>query len=152
MEFILNSAHPAVWLWVIAAVVLAIIEAFTMGLTTIWFAGGALASAVVSLVTNSILIQVLVFVLVSLGLLFLTRPLALKKLNPGTVRTNLDAIVGATALAESDVKEHGRGSARVDGKVWTAVLAEGSPEVEKGDLVKVERIEGVKLIVRKEIL
>lgn len=151
MDILLNSAHPAVWLWVTAAVVLAVIEAFTMGLTTIWFAGGALAAAVVSFATDRVLIQVCVFVLVSLVLLFLTRPLALKKLNIETVRTNLDAIIGSSAVAETDIRQNSRGSARVDGKVWTAVLARGSSDVARGELVRIEAIEGVKLIVRKEI-
>lgn len=137
-------------LWLIAAVVFGIAEAMTMGLGTIWFAGGALVAAAVSFITDSFLVQLLVFILVSLLLLYFTRPVALKKLNKDTVKTNIDAIVGMSGSAESDIKKHENGAVKADNKIWTAVLAEDSPEISAGDRVTILSIEGVKLIVRKE--
>ena len=150
MELFDGLTFPMVWIWVGIAVIFAVIEALTVGLTTIWFAGGAMAAALVSKVTDSIFIQVLIFLLVSLVLLFFTRPIALKKLNRVTVKTNLDAIVGSTAVADSDINADERGQVTADGKVWTAVLAEGSGQVKAGDRIVIEAIEGVKLIVRRK--
>jgi membrane protein implicated in regulation of membrane protease activity len=140
----------AVWLWLGVAVIMAVVEAFTMGLTSIWFAGGAVVAAVVSFVTDSFIIQLLVFVVASLVLLYFTRPIAAKKLNKETVKTNTDALTGMTGIAESDIKNHEKGTVKADNKMWTAILAEGAADVLKGEIVKIESIEGVKLVVRKE--
>ncbi len=137
-------------LWLAAAVALGIVEAMTMGLGTIWFAGGALIAAVASFFTDNFLLQLLIFILVSLLLLYFTRPLAVKKLNKDTVKTNVDAVVGMTGSAESDIRKYENGTVKADNKIWTAVLAEDSPEISSGDRVIVLAIEGVKLIVRKE--
>ncbi len=144
IEDLLSLSH--VWLWLGVAVIMGIIEAFTMGLTTIWFAGGALVAALVSCITDSFLVQLLVFTVVSLVLVYFTRPIAKKMLNTKVERTNLDAVIGARGRAESDIRH-----VRADNKMWTAVLADDSPDISTGDTVIVERIEGVKLIVKKEI-
>lgn len=144
-------ALPPVWLWLGVAVIMGIVEAFTLGLTTIWFAGGALVTALISCFTDNFLIQLLVFVIVSLILIYFTRPLAKKMLNIKIEKTNVDQVIGQRGLAESDIKLNMKGTVRADNKLWTAVLAEESPEINKGDLVIVERVEGVKLIVKKEI-
>ena len=151
MSSVFGGIPAAVWGWLIFAVVLMVIEMLTMGLTTIWGAGGALAAAVTSLLTDSLLWQVLVFAVVTLFLVIVTRPLAVRKFNNRTIRTNVDALIGKSAVAESDVDELNRGEVRLDGKVWVAVPAKGSAEIRKGDIVKVERVEGVKLIVSKEV-
>lgn len=147
-EIISVSMH---WLWIVVAVVMLIIEASTMGLTTIWFAGGALAAMIASFITDSFLIQLLVFAVISLVLVYFTRPLAVKKINMKAVKTNVDAVIGEKGIAQSDIKVNEKGTVRADNKMWTAVLAEGSPEISEGDIVIVEKIEGVKLIVKKEI-
>lgn len=146
----LLSLSP-VWLWLGVAVIMGIIEAFTMGLTTIWFAGGALAAALVSCITDSFLVQLLVFTVVSLVLVYFTRPVAKKMLNTKIELTNVDAVIGARGQAESDIRHDLRGTVRADNKMWTAVLADDSPDISTGDIVIVERIEGVKLVVKKEI-
>lgn len=146
----LLSLSP-VWLWLGVAVIMGIIEAFTMGLTTIWFVGGALVAALVSCITDSFLVQLFVFTVVSLVLVYFTRPIAKKMLNTKVERTNVDAVIGARGRAESDIRHDLRGTVRADNKMWTAVLADDSPDISTGDTVIVERIEGVKLIVKKEI-
>ena len=124
----------------------------TMGLTTIWGAGGSLAATVTALVTDSLLWQLLVFAVVTLFLVLVTRPLAVRKLNSRTVKTNIDALIGKEAVAQSDVDTLNRGEVRIEGKVWVAVPAEGSAAIRKGDVVRVKKVEGVKLIVSKEVV
>ena len=104
-----------------------------------------------SCITDSFLVQLLVFTVVSLVLVYFTRPIAKKMLNTKVERTNLDAVIGARGRAESDIRHDLRGTVRADNKMWTAVLADDSPDISTGDTVIVERIEGVKLIVKKEI-
>ena len=84
-------------------------------------------------------------------LVIVTRPVAVRKLNNRTVKTNADALIGRDAVAQSDVDELSRGEVRVDGKVWTAVPARDSASIRKGDIVTVTGIEGVKLIVKKPV-
>ena len=139
-----------VWMWLIFAVILALIEMMTMGLTTIWGAGGALAAALTALITDSLIWQGFVFAVVTLFFVLVTRPLAVRKLNNRTVKTNVDALAGKNAVAETDVDGLEPGEVRIEGKVWTAVPADGSAEIKKGDVVKVKGVEGVKLIVYKE--
>lgn len=140
------SLSPA-WMWLIIAVVFAVIEGITLGLTTIWFAGGAVAAALISLVTDNLLIQFLAFILVSIVLLVVTRPLAVRQLNRKTVKTNLDAVIGTIGIAQSPIRELEPGTVRADGKEWTAVLAENAGEIREGERVKIHALSGVKLVV-----
>ena len=149
-EFISNIPFM-VWGWLIFAVVMILIEMMTMGLTTIWAAGGAVAALLTAIITDSFLWQCLIFVVVTLVLVIVTRPVAVRKLNNRTVKTNADALIGRNAVAQSDVDELSRGEVRVDGKVWTAVPARDSASIRKGDIVTVTGIEGVKLIVKKPV-
>ncbi len=139
-----------VWFWLALVVVFILVEAISFGLTTIWFGGGALAAAAASFFTNVFVLQVLVFAVVTLVLVIITRPLALRKVNKKIVDTNINAIVGMTAVAESDISENEKGDVKVDGKLWTAVMDKGSMPVRRGDTVKVKAVEGVKLIVAAE--
>ncbi len=150
MAGVFSGITNAVWIWLIFAVFMILIEMMTMGLTTIWAAGGALAAMITAILTDSLIIQGFVFAVVTLFLVLVTRPVAVRKLNYRTVRTNADAIIGREAVAQSDINEFLRGEVRIEGKVWTAVPAEGSPLIRKGDIVRIIGIEGVKLIVVKE--
>ena len=149
LSFIEQISVP-VWGWLIFAVAMIVIEMMTMGLTTIWAAGGAIAALLTALFTDNFLWQALVFAVVTLILVIVTRPLAVRRLNNRTVRTNVDALIGQDAVAQTDVEELSRGEVKVDGKVWMAVPARGSAPICKGDVVKVSAVEGVKLIVKKE--
>ena len=136
-------------IWLAAFVVLTGIEAVTMALTTIWFAGGALVAFLMALLGAGKYIQVGAFFLVSLILLIFTRPFALKYVNQRTVKTNVEGIIGKkariTAAVNNDLAE---GTAVVAGQEWTARSADGSI-IEAGTMVVVEAVRGVKLIVRK---
>ncbi|MGP1441165.1 MAG: NfeD family protein [Anaerovoracaceae bacterium] len=137
------------FIWVVLIAVFGIIEAFTLGLTTIWFAGGALVTSLISLVTDNFMVQVLVFLLVSLASVFFVRPLAKTKFNNKLIMTNVDALVGSIGRAKSVITKDEAGTVRADNKDWTAVLADGSESVAAGEDVKVIEIRGVKLVVKK---
>ena len=80
--------------WLIIFIVLIVIELLTMGLTTIWFAGGALAALLMSVLGFGMPVQVVVFIIVSVLLLVLTRPIAVKYFNQNRQKTNVESLIG----------------------------------------------------------
>ncbi|MBO5197478.1 MAG: NfeD family protein [Lachnospiraceae bacterium] len=137
--------------WLGAMAVMLVIEAVTLGLTTIWFAGGALAAFLISLAVDNILIEFIVFFAVSLLLLFYTRPLAAKYFNKGRVRTNYESYIGQEAKVTEKIDNfNATGAVLLDGKEWTARAEDDRCVIEPGKRVVVKRIEGVKAIVAEE--
>jgi membrane protein implicated in regulation of membrane protease activity len=137
-------------LWIAVLVAAIVIETMTMGLTSIWFSGGALAAMIVELLNGSTSIQVIVFLVISLILLFYTRPIAVKHFNQKREKTNLDSVIGKTAVVTipiHNLKETGQ--VMLDGKEWTARSNDSSKQFDKDALVKVIAIRGVKLIVEE---
>ena len=136
--------------WLIAFVALAGIEAATMALTTVWFAGGAIAAFLMSLAHASVNAQLTVFAVVSFALLIFTRPWAVKHVNRRAVKTNADSLVGKQARVTSEINNSLQtGSAVVNGQEWTA-RANKDGEIYPADtLVEIRAIQGVKLIVQK---
>lgn len=136
--------------WLIAFVVLLGIEAMTMALTTIWFAGGALVAFVLALFGINIQVQLAVFVIVSFVLLFFTRPFALKYVNRSTVKTNMESLIGKSARVTATINNvEGKGAAVLNGQEWTARALEDDRIYTVGTMVEVKEIRGVKLIVSK---
>ena len=90
-------------LWLVILVALVVIELVTMGLTTIWFAGGALAAALVSILGTTLVLQVIVFLVVSIVLLYFTRPIAVKYFNKDRIRTNTESLIGKQAIVISEI-------------------------------------------------
>lgn len=136
-------------IWLAAFVILIGIEAATMALTTIWFAGGALIAFLLALVGTNLYIQLAAFFIVSCILLFFTRPLALKYVNKNTVKTNAEGIIGKKARITAAVNNDlAVGAAVVAGQEWTARSEDGTP-IEEGAMVEIKAINGVKLIVSK---
>lgn len=136
--------------WLIVFVVLLIIEIATMGLTTIWFAGGALVAFLASYIGFGIVVQVLVFLIVSILLLVLTRPLAVKYFNKDRQKTNAESLIGQKAIVKEEVNTlQATGRVEVNGMEWSAKTEE--PDVIATDtVVTIKGIQGVKLIVEKE--
>ena len=133
--------------WLALMVLLLIVEALTAPLVCIWFALGALAALISALFGAAIWLQVVWFLLVSLLTLWLTRPIAVKYLNSRRVATNADRVVGAEGVVTEDIDNiAGTGAVKLDGKEWTARSDSGT-NIPSGSVVKVRRIEGVKLIV-----
>ena len=138
--------------WLIAMIVLLGIEVATLGLTTIWFAGGWLAAFAAALLGAGTAAQILVFFVVSLVLLFVTRPIAVKYFNRERTRTNVDSLIGRTAVVTQDIDNlKGTGAAVVNGQTWTARAREDGQKLAEGTVVKICSISGVKLIVEETL-
>lgn len=137
-----------VWLGLLAVLIL--IEIATLGLVTIWFAGGALVAFIVALFTENILIQVIAFLVVSFLLLFFTRPVAAKYFNSKRTKTNVDSLVGETCKVTEEIDNfNGTGAVLLNGLVWTA-RSKDDTKLSVGTCVRVCRIEGVKAIVEEK--
>ena len=134
-------------IWLVALVVFAIAEAATVQLVSIWFAAGSLAAFLVSLCHGPLWLQVLIFFIVAVAALILTRPLIKKHLNEQVKPTNADRVIGMACNVIEDIDNiAATGAVSVQGKVWTARSKTGQP-FKEGDLVRAVAIEGVKLIV-----
>lgn len=135
--------------WLVMFVVLLVIEIATLGLTTIWFAGGAVAAFILALVGFSLPIQIVVFLIVSIALLVLTRPIALKYFNQERKLTNAESLIGQKAVVTEKVDTlHNTGRVVVNGQEWSAKTDEPDEVIEKDTVVSIEGIQGVKLIVK----
>lgn len=135
--------------WLSILVILVVIEFLTMGLTTIWFAGGALVAAILSMFNTSLLTQIVVAMIVSLVLLFSTRPIAVKYFNKDRVRTNVESMIGRTAVVIGEVNNLvGIGQVNVGGQEWSARSSVESVVIPVGTVVEIINISGVKLIVK----
>ncbi len=136
--------------WLIVFVVLLLIEIATMGLTTIWFAGGALVAFLASYIGFGIVVQVLVFLIVSILLLVLTRPLAVKFFNKDRQKTNAESLIGQKAVVKEEINTlQATGRVEVNGMEWSAKTEE-SDIIAVDTVVMIKGIQGVKLIVEKE--
>lgn len=136
--------------WLLLAAIFIVIEIITLGLTTIWFAGGAFVAAIATACGANLVIQIILFVVVSVVLLFLTRPIAVKHLNANTEKTNAEALVGAKAVVLEEInnlKETGK--AKVNGMEWTARAKSDDEIIPVDSMVTITEISGVKLIVEK---
>ena len=137
--------------WLVLFVILLIIEIFTMGLTTIWFAGGAIIAFVLAYVGFGAPMQIIVFLLASIILLVLTRPIAVKFFNKERQRTNAESLIGQKAVVIEKIDSiHGLGRAEVNGMEWAAKTEALDCVIDVGEIVIIDGIQGVKLIVRKE--
>lgn len=148
-----TSLWQPVIIWLLILVALVIVELISMGLTTIWFAGGALVAALTSLAGLPVWVQILVFLVVSLLLLFFTRPVAVKYFNKDRVKTNVESLIGRQAIVVSEIDNlAGSGRVTVGGQEWSARTTNDNVGLPVGAVADVVAIRGVKLIVeeRKE--
>lgn len=133
--------------WIIAIVVLLIIEGATSGLVTIWFAIGAVAALVCELLSAPLWLQAAVFLAVSFITLIFTRPLAQQHLNNKTQPTNADRLIGKECIVQEAIDNiAGTGAVVVGGQTWTA-RCDSDTVIQPKTRAVVRRIEGVKLIV-----
>ena len=135
------------WIWVALTVIFTVIEVFTFGLTTIWFALAALVMIFLSFLPIPLVFQIIIFLVISAFFLFFTRPIAIKKFKTGKEKTNVDSLVGKHALVVKQLGEFDRGEVKIGGQIWTAFSDDGST-IKEGTKCEVIRIEGVKAIVR----
>lgn len=136
------------YFWLALFIVLILIEIATLALTTVWFAAGALTATFISLAGGPLWLQIVLFVLISLVLLFFTRPYAVKYFNKGRVKTNLDEIIGKQVIVTEEINNlKGQGEVVINGLPWTARSANDGCVIEKDRLVVINAINGVKVIV-----
>ena len=134
--------------WAVLIVAFCILEGVTAQLVSIWFVFGSVAALIAQLLGASLLIQVIVFIAVSIVALLITRPIVKKKLNTKTEKTNADRCIGMQGVVTEVIDNLApTGQVKVDGKVWTARSSTGE-NIPEDTVVTVEKIDGVKLIVK----
>ena len=135
-------------IWLAGLVILLLAEALTLGLTTIWFAGGALIALIAALVGANVWVQLGIFLAVSLLLLIFTRPAALRYMNKSTLKTNVDSLTGEVGVVSERIDNlEATGKVKLNDVLWTARSEDGTV-IEEGAVVEISRVEGVKLIVK----
>lgn len=135
-----------VWIWLGVVIALALIECMTVDLVTIWFVASGLVTLVLSFFIDSYFIQFLVFVILGVILLVTTRKYLVKLIGTRKERTNLDRVIGMTAIVTEEIKKNSPGEVKVDGKRWTAIA---NKKIKVDSTVKVLEIDGVKLKVEE---
>ena len=131
-------------LWLIVLAVLLIIEAITVGLTTIWFAGGALIAAVLSWMGMGIAVQWGAFLLISLVLLIFTRPLAVRYMNRGMTKTNVDSLIGEKAVVIQEINNLAQtGQVRINDIEWMARTVSDEELIPAHTIVEIEAVRGI---------
>lgn len=152
MREFLTSIDPFLLFWIIMLVIFLVVEIMTVGLSAIWFAVGALVALVAASLQAPVPLQVVLFLVVSLGLLIATKPWVTKHINNRVQATNADRSIGREILLTEEVNNVKQtGKAVVDGQEWTVRAQRDEDVFAAGELVRVVKISGVKLIVdRKE--
>ena len=145
-----GSFNPDILLWLIVIVVFVAMELSTVTLTSIWFAAGGLAALFVAMLGGNLPVQVIAFLIVAFGLLALTRKWSDKFLDGKKQSTNADRAIGEVVRTTERVSNLDRtGRAIVHGQDWAVRTESDDVIIEKGELVRVLEIKGVKLIVEK---
>jgi membrane protein implicated in regulation of membrane protease activity len=138
-------------IWLILLIVFVGVEAATLGLTSIWFAGGALVALLAAALKAPIWLQVVLFLVIALLLLIFTRPVAVKYFNKDREKTNVDSIVGKQAIVTAQIDNlMAQGKVVVAGQEWSARSIEEGIAIAEGAVVIVEAVSGVKLLVREK--
>ena len=132
--------------WFVLAIILIFVEMSTVNLVSIWFAIGCLLAGIVSLITENIVIQFVIFVVKSVLSLILTQPFIKKIRTRGIVKTNLDRVVGQIGIVTMDIDRLEPGEVKVDGKKWMAI---SDNKIKKDSKVEILAIDGVKLKVKE---
>ena len=133
-------------MWLVVVVLLAIIEASTVNLVSIWFVISGLVALIVSLFTEAFYIQFGVFVLLGIILLVITKPAMNKMLKEKETKLNLERIIGMEGIVTEEIEKNKIGEVKVDGKLWSAI---SDVKIPVNSVVKAVSIEGVKLVVEK---
>lgn len=134
-------------IWLIIIFLLIIAEVSTINLVSIWFIASGIVSLIISIFYDNFYVQFAVFVILGIILLLTTRSFLERFIKPKKESTNLDRVIGMEAVVTEPIKKHVIGEVKVDGKRWSAISKE---EFSEGEEVIVEKIDGVKLMVRKK--
>jgi membrane protein implicated in regulation of membrane protease activity len=135
-------------IWFGVVVLAGIIEASTMDLTSIWFSVGALFALIIAVIWgDNVILQAVIFIVVSILLLLGLRPVFKKYIRKNEIKTNADKLVGRTAICIKPIVNGERGEVKIEGKIWTAISNE---DIQLDEKVEVLSIDGVKLVVKKQ--
>lgn len=138
-------------IWLVVLIVSIGIEVATLGLASIWFAGGALAALIAAAFQAPVVVQIILFFGVSLVLLGFTRPIAVKYFNKDRIKTNAESLIGKQAIVISEIDNlQGIGQVLVAGQEWSARSADDVTGLAEGTVVEIVAISGVKLIVKED--
>ena len=147
---IFAEMSPLVFVWLIAVIIFLAVEISTVTLTSIWFAAGALAAMLVAMFNGHIIVQIIAFLIVAFGLLYATKPWSKKFIDTKKESTNADRAIGQEVRVIERVNNLDQtGKAVVHGMEWTVRTEDDNISIEQGELVRVLRIAGVKLIVER---
>lgn len=133
-------------IWLIISGVCFIAEIATVGFLVFWFGVSALITCLLSLFISNVIVQTVIFVILSVILICLTRPFAEKMNKNDNIVTNSNAIIGKEGVVTKDITPNDVGQVKVSGDIWTAVSAY-TDIIPKGSTIKVLSIDGVKLVV-----
>lgn len=133
--------------WLLVVLILSFIEVSTVNLVCIWFVASGIITLILSFFIEDFILLSTIFIILGIIFLILSRPIVKKLKSKTTEKTNLERIIGSTGVVTEDILKNSIGEVKVDGKRWSAL---SKVNIEKGTLVKVLRIDGVKLIVEKE--
>lgn len=137
---------PLVYIWLALTIIFVIIEVATTDIASIWFAAGAFVSTIIAwLFPQAFVLQAVAFAVVTVVTMYLTKPILTKYLTKKTP-TNMDMYIGKNAEAVSDITADKAGRVKVGGLTWQA---KSSSSIAKGEVCRIEKIEGASLIVEK---
>ncbi len=138
--------------WLILAIVLAIVELATLGLVTIWFAIGAVVACIASYFGADMVAQLVLFVVVSGVILLVVRPMAEKHVNKMVKKTNIDALTGRKLIVKDEIDNlRGTGKVDIDGSTWLASSDIDAVTIGKGEEVEVIKVVGARVIVKRVV-
>ena len=138
--------------WLVVMILFLVLEMITISLVSIWFVGGSLAAFLVSFATGNPWIEAVVFLAVSLLLLFLIRPIAKKfgVKQKDQIRSGAQALIGKRALVTETIDNlHAKGAVQVNGQFWSAKALDDEEIIRKDTVVVISEVDGVRLAVKK---
>ena len=142
--------EPIMFIWLAGIIVFVILEAATYQMVSIWFAAGAAGGLVAAALDADFTVQMTVFIAISVILLLCLRPVSKRMLKSKKTHTNVDSLIGKDILITKEVNNiQGSGEGKVNGMYWTLRSAD-SAVIPEGETAAVEKVEGVKLIVRRK--
>ena len=138
---------PMVGVWFGALIAFLVIEGMTVSVVCLWFAAGALAAMITALCAGPVWLQVVLFLVVSVVLLAALRPIVRKYFTPKLAKTNVDSVIGSVGPVVENIDNiQSTGRVKLGGMEWAARSTNGQP-IAKDALVRVDRVEGVKVFV-----
>lgn len=134
-------------LWLVLLIAFIAVEAATVSVVSLWFAGGALVALVAAMLGAELWLQIVLFAVVSAVLLIALRPVAKKLFTPRLTPTNVDAVIGAQGIVTVAIDNiHATGRVKLGSQEWAARSTDGQP-IDAGVQVQVDKVEGVKVYV-----